>query len=328
MKIRFIYTAAAVSVIAACSKTYVEELPQQDERQLKLTVNVSSGDTKVTGEVKDDQIKSLQLFSFGSNDMLDGYSSVSNLSEISVNVPPGHKIVHVLANAPALTDVKNYQDFKSRVSYLENNSSDAMVMEGWDGADLRSADVTLTIPLKRFASRISLISIRNEMELGYYQTLDISVVRAYLINVAGDMEFTGAFKETIPAPVLWHNKREHTGELNGLTNSSIGTTLGYKESYTTPHRLYCYANPTETDSSAESWSARKTRLVVEAEIDGEKYFYPVNLPVLEQNTDYQVSLTITCPGSHHPDVPYSTNAAAVTIEVVGWKDGADVSATI
>lgn len=328
MKIRFIYAAAAVTVLAACSKTYVEEQPLHDANPVKLTVDVTSGVTKVTGELMDDQIKSLQLFSFGTNDLLDGYSTVSGSSEISVEVPPSFKLVHILANAPALTDVKNYKDFKSRVSYLENNSPDAMIMEGWISADLRNGDVTLSIPVKRFASRISLISVRNKMELEYYQTVDIKVTKAYLINVAGDMEFTGAFKETIPAPTVWFNKRQDSDELSLLTRSDINASIGYEESYTTPHRLYCYSNPTETDSSEENWSARHTRLVVEAEIEGYTYYYPVTLPVLKQNTDYQVTLTITRTGSTHPDVPYYTNAADVTVTVVDWQDGSDVDAII
>lgn len=333
MKLRFAFAAAvAASVLASCSKTVDEEMPQQEKETARLSVNIAYGHTKATGTPVDDKIASLQVLSFGTGDLLDGYVSVTNTNEVSLDIPKGPKLIHALVNAPAMTDCSTYADFKARISDLKHNNPKAMVMEGWDGETVEK-DFTVTIPVKRFASRITLVSVKNDMEYEYLRNKTFKLMRAYLINVPGDMEFTGAFKEENkrPAPKVWYNKRLYrdSDNVGQVTLSDMSeTVVPYGESYSVPHYLYSYANPTEQDTSSETWCARRTRLVVEAKIGDNLYYYPVTLPILKQNTEYLVNLTVTQPGSTDPDIPYTEYSAAATIEVVEWADGDDINATI
>ena len=94
--------------------------------------------------------------------------------------------------------------------------------------------------------------------------------------------------------------------------------LPYSSTWTADKYFYCYPNPTETDSSEETWSARRTRLVLEATLGGEVMYYPVTLPVIEPNSSYEVTVKITRRGSPSPDIPVTGIAAEFSVDVQNW----------
>ena len=82
------------------------------------------------------------------------------------------------------------------------------------------------------------------------------------------------------------------------------------DGYTTAHHFYCYENLMDTETSAN----RFTRLVVEANLDGTVYYYPVDINQpgygwdssighkgVKRNTCYTYNFTITGPGSDDPE---------------------------
>ena len=54
----------------------------------------------------------------------------------------------------------------------------------------------------------------------------------------------------------------------------------------------------------------------------------MTLPRVDQNTAYDISLTVTRPGSDSPDKPVDTQAAEFKIQVVDWADGGDINEVI
>ena len=80
------------------------------------------------------------------------------------------------------------------------------------------------------------------------------------------------------------------------------------DSYNTEHYFYCYPNATAT----------KTRLVIEAEVGGYTYYYPITLNAVEANTAYTYNLTITKLGSNSPDVPVADGTVNFTVTVKDW----------
>ena len=140
-----------------------------------------------------------------------------------------------------------------------------------------------------------------------------------------------------------------------LTFKSItDASLAAGKSYTSPVSLYCFANKSENvpdgfaDSSLSSeekfniysdFEGQHTMLVVETEIGGETYYYPIDLNKrinannggtnvgIESNHTYDVSLTINNYGS--PDEPnreISTLTAGYTVAVGEWGDGGTIDA--
>jgi hypothetical protein len=99
--------------------------------------------------------------------------------------------------------------------------------------------------------------------------------------------------------------------------------------YTTRHHFYCYPNPHKDDTfAADQWNPRPTRLVIEATLGDVLYYYPVSLPVLEQNTRYHVSLHIVRPGATSPEQDMEKYAVSFKINIEEWKETDDVTETI
>ncbi len=110
-----------------------------------------------------------------------------------------------------------------------------------------------------------------------------------------------------------------TIEVNKMSMSGEHT-----KSYTARQDYYCYPNSTAKDSSDatvttdEDFVPRYTRLVLEAEIKGTLYYYPVSVPNIESNKNYEVSLTITRLGSSHPDIPFYSEDQGFKINIKSW----------
>lgn len=196
-------------------------------------------------------------------------------------------------------------------------------MEGEKEVTLTSS-ASVTIPVSRLASRISISSITNAFTLEYHKNMTFSLVSVYLINVAGDKNY---LLDTDPS--AWYNKMKNTSDLSSVLFESLNnTTLKSSASYSTTHYFYCYPNHTVADYNDGSWQPRHTRLVVEAKLGTDTYYYPVTLPEVDQNTAYDISLKITRPGSDSPDKPVETGAVEVNVQVMDWIDGADINEVI
>ena len=98
--------------------------------------------------------------------------------------------------------------------------------------------------------------------------------------------------------------------------------------YTAQNAFYCYPNHASQDSFEAEWCPRNTRLVVEATLGDEKYYYPVKLPKLEHNMRYEVNLVITRPGLPTPDSNFKKFDADFNITVSEWIQGSKISQEI
>ncbi len=311
----------AVAALAACNKQ-IDEIPEIAEPSVKLEITIPDGDTKATTVTGEGSVNSLQVFVFdkSGDKKLEAYKSV-NGNSLELGVFSGQKIIHALVNAPALTGIVNYSDFYNSTSSLTDNSIGGFIMEGHKEVEIGNEKLSETINVKRVVSKVSLVKIENQLEAAYgNQTLQISKI--YLINVVKERAYS-AVGQTIPAPGnnAWLHKRNYQ-ESDGIKTLAYDVLTNVKPTYTTPyntsHYFYCYPNPVTQDSSASTWSPRKTRLVVEALLGGNTYYYPITLNVTNQNTEYQVSLIITRPGSSHPDIPYDPEAATISVNVLPW----------
>ena len=84
----------------------------------------------------------------------------------------------------------------------------------------------------------------------------------------------------------------------------------------------------EGNGWSNTFSARKTRLVVTATIGGTKYYYPVSISNPQRNTAHTVELTITGLGSTDPDILVQKGAITATVTVDPWQNGAVYNETI
>ena len=233
-------------------------------------------------------------------------------------------------------------------------------------------DKSLSITLKRMAARVRLVNVTNNLPAA---AGEVTIKNVFLSNVAA------TWCKSESEILMWYNRfgrgveeirsydENITYEFPILTAEYAGCSLTFKsitdaslaagKSYTSPVSLYCFANKSENvpDGFAASslsseeklkiyseFNGQHTMLVVETEIGGETYYYPIDLNKrinannietdgivpnvgIERNKTYDVSLTINNYGS--PDEPnreISTLTAGYTVAVGEWGDGGTIDA--
>ena len=85
--------------------------------------------------------------------------------------------------------------------------------------------------------------------------------------------------------------------------------------YSNAHYFYCYEN----NRTEENDQNRFTRLVIEADLNGTTYYYPIAIKELERNCCYSIDVKIQRPGSLDPDKDVEIGTLSLDLEVLGWN---------
>ena len=88
--------------------------------------------------------------------------------------------------------------------------------------------------------------------------------------------------------------------------------------------LHCYPNM----SSAESPGSAFTRLVIQGDIEGQTWYWPINInrsttgvgAGVERNMNYIYDIIITRKGSADPDTAISTGSITINMNVEEWRE--------
>lgn len=337
MKRKLCLAAVAAVAFAACNEPLVNE-PENVSAPVKVSLSFCDGETKSVGTSDENKIANVQVFLFDDSGALEKYKIEKYTSQVALSSAetlleclPGEKTIVAIVNAPDMSDVKSIEELNGKTSYLSENGVKNFHMVGQISKNITET-VEISIPVTRIAAKIRIASIKNDMSLDYYKGLSFSITNMYMLNVAGS---TGFMEDK--EPERWYNmsKREDVGTLcymlerNNSTPIPINNTETVEFTQEQEHAYYVYPNSTETDSADQvTWCPRYTRLVLEARLGNDVYYYPVSIPGIERNTAYEVHLTVTRPGSSGPDLPVDTHIVSVTVNVVDWTDGAVVNETI
>ncbi|MCR5408837.1 MAG: hypothetical protein K6E61_07035 [Bacteroidales bacterium] len=322
---------AALLGLASCTESL---LPVKDS-DVTLTVGIKSSiaSTKATmaGTTDENKVNSIQVFVFKVNRGAYVFEASARAasSAVDITVTTGEKDVIVLVNEP--TDYSGITDraaLLASVSSLANNSPASFVMFGEAESTVTTSIHTLNIPVDRLASRVRIEKITNSLRNGNAGK-NVKVSRVYLVNAGAGASFSSAlsgFYATvgINAGLDFNgtavSSSDEKAAVNALVYSNINSSvLAEGASYSNPISLYAYPN----DKSVKS-----TLLVVEMEIAGRYFTYPVELPAMPGNSTLEVSeLVITSIGniSNGDDVlddgenePITFQEATFNVTVKPW----------
>lgn len=206
------------------------------------------------------------------------------------------RIAVAVANLPdreyRLDEIRTLEDLTKLRCSLDEDHPDAPVMTG----QLRVGDgydETGTLELTPLSCRISLRSLQTDFSGRAYPDAQIEDVRIYL---------AGAGCETRMFPE--DETEAYPSSYDDLPDASPGTDL------------FCYANPAVEDGPGSPL----TRLVIQADLLGETWYYPITIPQLRRNTSYIFDVTLTMTGAKTPDEPLDAAAARVGLTVRGWDE--------
>lgn len=311
-KLYFAALAAAMAIIG-CSEKNVEPTPDVvGGEKVQLTVNLPDLVSKSVGEPSDAAVNDVQIFVFDKYGVYETSGTASGAS-VSLTCTTGEKQLVALVNAPQEPNVGTISELRQRRSDLNDCSVGSLVMSGETSVVLTTSG-SVTMSVTRLASRVKLLDVRPDFQLSQHQQLSFEVTAVYMINVAGDRAYLAGGD-----PTKWYNEAGYDASTSPsfLYDAVSSGVVQSGATYSTDHYFYCYPNATSTD----------TRLVVEAKVGGNTYYYPVTLDVLEQNRSYACTLTITRLGSDDPDIPVEDGTVNFTVEVEEWVE-TSVSETI
>ena len=327
MKKTFLIMAAVAAMVCACDKDgdcvpCQKEEEQEQKAALRVSLNLE-GDPQtratnyVTAQAYETAVNDVQIFVFDSKGALATYLDAdTKTSDITINTIYGQKTVYAVVNGPDLSGITTQDALEHTAVDLGANStttSKGFVMVGSNACNVSGTTATVSISVKRLVARVALQKITNALPDSYGS---LTVNSVMLINVAGNqnLECTASISTS-------YNKMGRkdgataTQIIDGTTNLASHPTLTFMSvgksvenggslAPATPYLFYTYQNNSTSEGNgwSNTFSARKTRLVVTATIGGTKYYYPVSISNPQRNTAHTVELTITGLGSTDPDI--------------------------
>ena len=326
----------AGSLLFSCQKNQGSPDPVATEGPSgQLVVNIGAPETKSDNTaLKDYQINSYQVFVFDATGKkeTDRYASLStspsqNNVSVTITTRTGAKTVYAIVNSPRLA-FGTLASLESHLSDLNENTHTNLVMSGKNGITVTEYDKnkngevapqTLDIDIKRLASMIQLDAVTVDFRNTSLEGGSFTIQEIYLKNVVGRAPLGVSGSPGTGMPLLlvdtdhtnydyWYNKltKQVTGAPSVTYDSFTKTCTVAGVATSVAHDLFAYPNKTDGDSTDNTFSQRKTRLVIKAHVTASTYsspavdqdtYYTFDLPVLVANSVYKIgNINITMLG--------------------------------
>lgn len=306
--------AAVLAVTLLASSCGEDSLPGiQDVAPVSARLSVGGAATRVSGDAGSGEgsVARWAVFVFdrsASGALVTAGTSTSD-GPITVSVAPGVEYdIAAVANYPQSFDpasVTSLGGLRGTASALRDNSAGSLVMYGSARAAFTASSPAREIAVDRLACKIGLRTVTLSMTDPYHASLPFRLTAVFPSNVylPGSLGADHTAAEALASGgSSWMNRMGVAG--SGGLRDEVDAPLGQGGSYTTPHYFYVYPNaiPSGSDTRAEPWSPRCTRLVLEARVGDMTRYYAVTIPAMERNHSYVINtLTVKGLGSPTPE---------------------------
>lgn len=331
---------ACMAALMSCQKFNQKaelNVPELTSEKVQCTFNLAGDaatvETKATGRESDaagitdeKAVNTLQVYAFtaAGNFVASGFVSGQSSLSLSVNAGTGYQFYALVNLADLTSSITSISDFDSVVANNldADNGSANFAMQGMiDNQTVSSEAKSFTIEVARRAAKVVLRKVTNSLPAG---SGSLTIESIFLENVVAT---EGLFSASVPTGATWINKQGKSLSSRAWFCDVLSSpqTVNNGGNYSTAHTFYAAANDTAEDSSEATWSARYTRIVVKAKIQGVDYYYPISfntdaLPALTPNSYIDITnLTIKHLGSDDPDKPISSEDVTLTVTVKDWS---------
>lgn len=322
---------------------------------------LSTKASDVTELAYEKAVNNLQIFIF-EGETLFRYEKISSglgtlpYSKTYTALKAGAYQIYAVANAADMGDVATEAALQAKVVKLSDCSltaSQGFVMAGNTTAMVgNGSTATASVALTRFAARVRLVSVKNEVPASYAQSGAVTVKSVFLINALGTWNLggTGTASEWVNLGGRASGKQASTTKSDYIAAASQVNPSAYQaqvfkadgssvannvQKDYTDYCLYSFPNAVTADhtgNTATTADGAFARLVVLATVNGEDWWYPVTLfkdgKGLERNTSYDVRLVIKGTGSTDPNEPVGKGDLTAEVSVNPWAPGAEYTETI
>lgn len=344
-------------VAFSCAKPLPPVDPTEPTGQGELVqvhFSVKDIDTKSTVTVGEDAIHRWTVFAFDNQSGWHRYSSSDSDADVEMQLRAGQTYtLYALANYPSSgtgalnpAGISSPSQLSSKVASLSDVAVGSLPMYGT--ATMTPGPTTYVpgsnppevvpegkaIEVRRIVSRVDAANIALDFSskpslLSKTVTLrHIYVTNAYRTTTyAEDYSFANlsATRSAWYNPAGWHRYEAFDAATDAITcDRNINHVLTPSTPYATWHSFYVFANatPKASDSRADAWTKRCTRLVLEVTFDSDTYYYAIDIPGMERNRIYSAaSIILKDTGSRDPEaIDMDPSAIDVTFSVsAGWE---------
>ena len=319
-----------------------------------LVVSVKSGDemstksnTDPTG--KEAAIHDVQVFLFTQDGSLYRRETFGEnvVSQTVENIKPGYYTVIAVANGPDLSSVKKRQDLEqARVTLGQNDPTKGFMMYGIDPNMVMvtsdtSHPASSALVVRRQVSRIRLTTVQNLLPSDFGA---LTVKSVFLANGLGAWNCSASGDPTEYVNYAGRKKGKSAStnqndyivsvadaEYSALTFKDVNQSVTRSETpvsinvplYTLPNKLAAASD--HFDGATSDGACTRLVLLVTYGTGNEPWYYPVTIPSLARNMSYDVSFTITGPGSKDPNQKVTNGNMNVDITIDPWGNGSEIT---
>lgn len=303
---------------------------------------VSKSHCSIAMQIKDTEenpgqnLRCVDVFVFNTDSLggLDSYQKIEDISDGSIHTSSteGRKKILACCNMNLKRDdiinIGSIQDLRKRFCRLEDLQRGFSPMQGLTECITGPEHSPVKVVVMPLTSEIVLRSIRCEFSGTPYDGEPMTDAKVYLTNVNAQCSLAGS--------VSSEQRFINVGMLNMEDMASfrepeiivqdIRSDIG-EEVLKTDIRLLCFQNY----STDESPGTPFTRLVVEGKIEGELYYWPVNVnrhegeQGIKSNTRHVFDLTIRRKGCRNPDDEMIIDESETMMEVLQWEEKEEYS---
>ncbi len=277
--------------------------------------------------------ETLDIFSFSLEGAgyLDSYQHYEHIStkDIELRSQNGNKHVFICANGQKSTydwaAVNSMESLNKMFIELKDERRESLCATG-EGTISAGSGIQYDVEMRRMACEIVLNSIRCDFRGKGYEGMDITDPKVYLTNVNCRCSLT-ADGDILPLSIINPGKADPEDMAGMAEPDMIYQKLNNDIDNDTRHAglsFICYPNA----SSKESPGTPFTRMVIEGKIDGETYWWPIDInrgkgtdrPGIHRNTRYIMDIKITRKGSASPDIAIEADVAEVMMSIRPWEE--------
>ena len=265
---------------------------------VEVVFSVLGETTRATGTDGEAAVDGWALLLYRDGRLAEAGTSSSG-SAIRKTLPAGEYTAYAVVNPPASFAPAGFPDpgaLAGAESALGDNAPGRLVMAGRRTVTVPVPDGSVQrIGVDRLVCKAGIRKVSVQFKNPDVAARPFRLKGIYLTNCYGKNRYGSDWtaEDILSTASVWHNRMGFHSEagVDGLlAETGLDIPVTADRPHTQEHVFYFYPNPlpASLDTRSGTWTRRRTRLVLEAQIGDRTYYYPVTLPESQRNRTYLI----------------------------------------